>query len=357
MKSLEERKLLPAPGPGCNVISELSLRYSTSNALWVSPPPTHPPTAWSDRGCSLHSGWWCGRLRLYWQLPMSIRHYGMKQCFTQYLNLIFRVSPRPRRPGMLQGRPKSAETKWIWWTGCPPPIPRLPFSSLHFKGEIKGDNIYKVTGEDVTMGMTEEVWQTSVLPALHRVFCINSRQIQTPPPLYFLFVFNMQSTTPAIVHTHTLRRKNKMARRAQAPLRRNHHLLQAISWRVKKATWQRFSPSFFLSWWDWKLTFICCTLLKQLSPLPPTQPKKIKIKLSIYIPKPPAVSPALTTRLIAQLQSICTGRFKPHYVRFKITRVFFFYSAATLSLWNVEGGDRQLRLVFRLAHRQQYNFL
>lgn len=119
--------------------------------------PSPPPAAWPDRGCSLHSGWWCGRLKLYWQLPMSIQHYGMKQCFTQYLNLILRVSPRPGRPGKLQGRPKSAETKWIRWTVYPPPSS----SSISRVKEEEEEEEDEVTGEDVTMEMTGKAWQTS----------------------------------------------------------------------------------------------------------------------------------------------------------------------------------------------------
>lgn len=50
-----------------------------------------PPHCASWQGCSFHLGWWCGCHELYWQLPMSIRHYGMNQCFTQYLNLIYKA--------------------------------------------------------------------------------------------------------------------------------------------------------------------------------------------------------------------------------------------------------------------------
>lgn len=53
---------------------------------------------------------------------MSIRHYGMKQCFTQYLNLILRVSPRPRRPGDAAGSAKVGGNKVNPVDRkCPPP--------------------------------------------------------------------------------------------------------------------------------------------------------------------------------------------------------------------------------------------
>lgn len=58
-----------------------------------------PPHCASWQGCSFHSGWWCGCHELYWQLPMSIRHYGMNQCFTQYLNLIYKAPELPGQPG------------------------------------------------------------------------------------------------------------------------------------------------------------------------------------------------------------------------------------------------------------------
>lgn len=146
-----------------------------------------------------------------------------------------------------------------------------------------------------------------------------------PPPDSRFFVFlTCKTLPPSIMHTHA-QTKNKIARRMQAlPCATLSALSFAISnFLKKKAKWQHFlHPFLFLAILE---ACICRCILHNCLSLPPQK----KCNPSSPVPPPPKSSRCFTRTpdpaLIARLQSICTGRFKPHYVCFKITRSFFFF--------------------------------